>query len=99
MFTDDAVILPEGLQILEEAAFEDCNYVQTVRLPRSLTGIESRAFAECEGLLFVFFASADAEIAPDAFEGCENLTIYAPAGGSVAAFARENSLRFAVSEP
>ena len=99
VFTDDSVILPEGLQILEEAAFEDCNYVQTVRLPRSLTGIESRAFAACEGLLFVFFASADAEIAPDAFEGCENLTIYAPAGGSVAAFARENGLRFAVSEP
>ena len=99
VLTSDALSLPEGVRTLESEALAGCPNVQTVRLPRSLTAIESRAFAECEGLLFVFFASADAEIAPDAFEGCENLTIYAPAGGSVAAFARENGLRFAVSEP
>lgn len=99
VLTSDALSLPEGVRTLESEALAGCPNVQTVRLPRSLTAVESRAFAECEGLLFVFFASANAEIAPDAFEGCENLTIYAPAGGSVAAFARENGLRFAVSEP
>ena len=99
VLTSDALSLPEGVRTLESEALAGCPNVQTVCLPRSLTAVEGRAFAECEGLLFVFFASADAEIAPDAFEGCENLTIYAPAGGSVAAFARENGLRFAVSEP
>lgn len=99
VLTSNVLSLPEGVRTLESEALAGCPNVQTVRLPRSLTAVESRAFAECEGLLFVFFASADAEIAPDAFEGCENLTIYAPAGGSVAAFARENGLRFAVSEP
>ena len=99
VFTSDALTLPEGLEALETEAFAGTSGVQTVRLPRSLATIESRAFADCEALLFVFFASADAEIAPDAFEGCGNLTIYAPAGGTVAAFARENGLRFAVCEP
>ena len=99
VLTSDTLSLPEGTQTLEAEAFAGCADVQTVRLPQSLSTVGSRAFAECEGLLFVFFASADAEIAPDAFEGCDNLTIYAPAGGSVAAFAVENGLRFAVSEP
>lgn len=99
VLTSDTLSLPEGTQTLEAEAFAGCADVQTVRLPQSLSTVGSRAFAECEGLLFVFFASADAEIAPDAFEGCDNLTIYAPADGSVAAFAVENGLRFAVSEP
>lgn len=95
----DELTLPEGLLALEEEAFSGTSDIQTVRLPQSLTLVGSRAFADCEALLSVYFASADAEIASDAFEGCENLTIYAPADGSVAAFARENGLRFALSEP
>lgn len=95
----DELTLPEGLLALEEEAFSGTSDIQTARLPQSLTLVGSRAFADCEALLSVYFASADAEIASDAFEGCENLTIYAPADGSVASFARENGIRFALSEP
>ncbi len=99
VLTSDTLSLPEGLQTLEAEAFAGSSDVQTVYLPRGLSTVGSRAFADCEGLLSIYFASADAEIAPDAFAGCENLTIHAPAGGSVAAFAQENGIHFAVFEP
>ena len=57
------------------------------------TGIQligSRAFAECYDLQKVVIPAADVNIAEDAFLGCSCVTLTAPAGGSVEAYAQRH---------
>lgn len=57
------------------------------------TGIQmigSRAFAECYDLQKVVIPAADVNIAEDAFLSCSCVTLTAPAGGSVEAYAQRH---------
>jgi hypothetical protein len=67
--------------------------VEAFVLPANCREIHSRAFADCRYLAAVYFSSADVIIADDAFEG-SHVTLVAPAGGTVEAWAREHGAGF-----
>ena len=43
-------VLPEGIEVIEESAFEGCDALKAVDLPKSLRELQSRAFAQCKSL-------------------------------------------------
>ena len=86
--------LPSSITCVEDEAFAGCA-AEYVLVPENILRIENHAFASCEYLKVVEFQTASVEIADDAFQYCVDLTIIAPSGGSVEAFAQENQLTFA----
>ena len=53
------ILIPNGVQVIEENAFDGCASLKTIVLPESLLdseiAVEDSAFRECEALLTVFF--------------------------------------------
>ena len=78
--------LPENVTEIGEEAFAGTG-VQAIDVPENIQQIGARAFADCEILRVVVIPSADVTIDPTAFEGCGDITIIAPAGGTVQTFA------------
>lgn len=52
-------VLPEGIEVIEESAFEGCDALKAVDLPKSLRELESRAFAQCKSLGLITVRSQD----------------------------------------
>ena len=68
----DKVVIPEGVTIIEEEAFEDC-MLTSLKLPDSLTALRQAAFMDCEQLRTVELGSGVNKICHDAFAGCKSL--------------------------
>ena len=85
--------LPEDVARLDDGAFSGA-VAQVVYVPAGCTDIGAGAFARCKKLRLVVFENGNAAIGADAFAGCPSLTICAPAGGSVEAYAKANRLSF-----
>ena len=47
------VILPEGLQVIDDGAFENCKSLESVHIPEGVTNIGSGAFENCSNLTTV----------------------------------------------
>ncbi|HAM14607.1 MAG TPA: hypothetical protein DCP91_01810, partial [Eggerthellaceae bacterium] len=63
----ESVVLPQGLEFVEEGVFENCKALQAVAVSNALTHVESRAFA-ATGLSRQDIAFPETCIfAPDAF--------------------------------
>lgn len=53
--SDGEVIIPDGVKIINEAAFENRKGVTSVSIPASVTAIKGRAFQNCENITAVTF--------------------------------------------
>ena len=82
------LILPEGTVTVEANAFEGVA-AEGVIIPDSCRSIGSCAFKDCPNLSVVGMPR-DCDIADDAFEGCGLVTLYAPSGGTVEAYANSH---------
>lgn len=60
-------VLPEGIEVIEESAFEGCDALKAVDLPKSLRELESRAFARCASLGLITVRSQTLRFGEDAF--------------------------------
>lgn len=89
--------LPGDVTEIGEEAFAGTD-IQAIDLPENIQQIGARAFADCEKLRVVVIPSADVTIDPTAFEGCGDITIIAPAGGTVQAFAEACNYYFVPKE-
>lgn len=72
------VIIPEGVQIIQERAFLLCSDVTSIIMPDSLTTIQAEAFKDCYDLNHVDFGHGIKEIGygpvyNDTFYRCKNL--------------------------
>lgn len=67
------VILPEGLEEIEERAFEDNPYLEKVVLPSTLKNIGDLAFADCIRLKGINIPEGVEKIAPGCFKNCKLL--------------------------
>lgn len=77
-------VLPEGIEVIEESAFEGCDALKAVDLPKSLRELESRAFARCASLGLITVRSQTLRFGEDAFgEDEEGKVIEAYPGTSV----------------
>ena len=90
---DRKLNLPNSLSSVENEAFYGLS-LEKISIPGTVQNIGSEAFASNDELCQVEFQTASVTIAPDAFTDCPNLSIVAPAGGTIAAYAQEHQIPF-----
>lgn len=61
------------VQSVAEAAFLDCDDMQTVFLPEGLVKIGARAYKDCDGLNMVNIPNTVLQLGDEVFSGCKNL--------------------------
>lgn len=61
------VVLPEGVEKIEDNAFYGCKNLQVIQLPNSLKVIANSAFYGCGNLITVLGSRKDIKVAMDAF--------------------------------
>lgn len=75
----ESVVVPEGVEKIEDSGFWGCKSLKSVTLPSSLRVIEGDAFRMCEELESIVIPEGVDEIGMDAFTSCSKLKdIYLP---------------------
>lgn len=69
-----AVVIPDGVTEIYNAAFVHCTSLTSVTIPNSVTEIGSAAFAYCSNLTNVTISDSVTEIIEGTFYGCTSLT-------------------------
>ena len=67
------VTVPDGITVISEFAFIDCDTVRSITVPNGVTAIGDWAFYDCKSLRRVTFPESVTFIGENAFEGCEDL--------------------------
>jgi len=67
------IVIPEGVAVIGETAFNSCTALESVTLPRSLRYIGSAAFAYCESLASVDIPAGVVLVEYGAFMDCPSL--------------------------
>lgn len=84
---DYTIRFPDGLTIIDDAAFEDNDSIVTVTIPQSCSSIGAYAFSGCDRLVMVTFLSNSVEINDSAFEGCNAIAFRCLEDSTAAEFA------------
>ncbi|MBQ6108514.1 MAG: leucine-rich repeat domain-containing protein, partial [Thermoguttaceae bacterium] len=71
--SDPNVVVPDGVNVIWDTAFQQNRFVKSVKLPESVISIQPQAFQECSALTSVTIPKSVKEIGPMAFSGCESL--------------------------
>ncbi len=66
--------IPDGVKIINDAAFLGCTGLETITIPSSVYSIGSVAFKDCSGLTEVILSEGLQYINGGAFENCVSLT-------------------------
>ena len=69
-------IIPNGVEIIENRAFQGCSSLKSITIPNSVEGIRGFAFQDCSSLTSITIPKSVEIIGDDTFEGCEHLDIY-----------------------
>ena len=69
------VVIPEGIQVIEENTFYHCSNLEHVKLPSTLREIKSGAFSGCKKLKEIVIPEGVREIGELVFCDCESLTL------------------------
>lgn len=72
--TDSSYELPQGIQIIGEAAFIDASNLKSISIPDSVTRIDRFAFAFCNGLTSITLPDGITAMGDNPFASCESLT-------------------------
>ena len=67
------LVIPNGIEYIDEKAFANCKILESVVIPESLTDIRDGAFYDCENLKSVTFPATLRGIGANAFEYCTAL--------------------------
>ena len=73
LFGCQNTIIPNGIEVLGEHAFDSCESLTYIELPDSILDIDDFAFSNCTGLSSVLFPNDLRNIGYCAFAGCKNL--------------------------
>ncbi len=68
------IILPEGINIIEDWAFCACWQLMHINLPDTIEYINSEAFLSCRGLKEITLPPGIKEIGEEVFRGCSKTT-------------------------
>ncbi len=68
------VIVPDGVQVIGDSAFEECHFIESVRLPSSVTHIGVESFANCTSMNEINLPYGVMTINEYAFYGCCSLS-------------------------
>ncbi len=86
-------ILPTGLTVIEEEAFERGAFTY-VKLSEITTKIGPRAFADCPNLRYIYIPEATTSIDPNAFGDLSTLTVFGKTGSTAEIFAQTHGFTF-----
>ncbi|MBR3017436.1 MAG: leucine-rich repeat domain-containing protein [Clostridia bacterium] len=70
---DTAYRVPDGIEIIGDSAFSECENLTSIILPESLTAIENNAFNCCYNLKTITIPENVKRIGEAAFLGCSNM--------------------------
>ena len=68
------LIIPEGVDSIEDRAFIRCTALTSINIPTSVKNIGASAFQDCTALTTINSASSVTDIGASAFQGCTGLT-------------------------
>lgn len=68
------IMLPKTVQIIGNAAFSNCDRLETIELSQGITSIEQYAFYGCKKLKAITLPASLRSIGRNTFEGCSSLT-------------------------
>lgn len=68
------VILPAGIETIEQSAFEDCRSLGGISVPKGVKKIGGYAFRDCAALPEIILPEGVKKIGTGVFEGCTGLT-------------------------
>ena len=89
--------LPSMLSALDEEAMAGSNAAY-VLFPETIEAVGKRAFSDCGALCLAEFPNVSVNLGDDVFLNCQNVTLLAPAGGSVERYAVDHSIPFIALE-
>ena len=69
-----SIVLPKGLKIIGERAFDSCNSLTDITIPGSVTEIGASAFSFCSNLIRIIIPNSVTSIGESAFSFCSSLT-------------------------
>lgn len=69
----ESIVLPEGLETIDNYAFVDCTALKTVKFPETLTSIGKEAFRGCTALENIKFPNSLTLLGQEAFRDCTTL--------------------------
>ena len=72
-FTENEIIIPFGVKVIGDAAFQGMNNIETVVLPAGVELIGSSAFSGCKNLRTVKIPEGVETVDRDVFNGCSSL--------------------------
>ena len=67
------IAVPDGVYVIGEGAFKNCETVTHVKLPKSTVEIRDEAFLDCSNLESVSFSAKNTDIGERAFRCCARL--------------------------
>ncbi len=71
---EKVVVVPEGIQDIEDRSFYFCDFIEKIILPDSVKRIGTQAFGECAALREIHLPKNLTVIGHEAFDGCRSLT-------------------------
>ena len=69
----ESFVIPEGVTIIGEHAFENCSLLSDITIPDTVPQIEKCAFFNCCSLTDIIIPDSVTSICSEAFYGCSNL--------------------------
>lgn len=67
------VTIPDGVKIINRAAFSGCRSLTSITIPDSITSIDKGAFYSCESLKSIDIPNSVTSIGENAFNNCSSL--------------------------
>ena len=68
------LIIPDGIKVIKNYAFNGCSQIRSIIIPNSVESIGNSAFLQCEALTTVTIGSGLNHIGANTFSYCYNLT-------------------------
>ena len=72
----DMYVVPNGVKVIGENAFQGCKALIAANIPESVTSIGNYAFSECENLIAITIPAGITLIGSGTFQRCSNLVSF-----------------------
>ena len=95
----DNSVIPDGVKIIGDSAFESCTALTSVIIPDGVTIIDAYAFLHCSSLTSVIIPDSVKTIYRNVFTGANNLIIHCAADSVAVQYCEEYSITYHTFNP